>query len=130
MPRMGQPSSARGSRLAPQRIPSAIAQKRNTKSIGFHRSTETHDRQRANHTQRQYHIACDTTDDQCGYHQNRHKGNIKAAAIQHTAVGFLIYIEDKQPDYERCPKAKRRIQKGKATEAIQKAALKNVIKCH
>ena len=31
---MGQPSSARGSRLAPQRIPSAIAQKRNTKSIG------------------------------------------------------------------------------------------------
>ena len=96
----------------------------------FHCSTETHDRQRANHTQRQYHIACDTTDDQCGYHQNRHKGNIKAAAIQHTAVGFLIYIEDKQPDYERCPKAKRRIQKGKATEAIQKAALKNVIKCH
>ena len=34
MPRMGQPSSARGSRLAPQRMPSAIAQNKNTKSIG------------------------------------------------------------------------------------------------
>ena len=124
MPEWDSPAVPEAAGLRRREYPPRLPRKGTPIHRIFHRSTETHDRQRANHTQRQYHIACDTTDDQCGYHQNRHKGNIKAAAIQHTAVGFLIYIEDKQPDYERCPKQSAVSRREKLLKLSRKLLLK------
>ncbi len=94
----------------------------------FDRGPKTHDRQSADHSEREHDVAGHGENEQRRDHIERDQRNPEACGIHHAGIGALVDVEDEEAQRKGQQQRQRHIEGGDGGDIFQKAGFENILK--